>query len=575
MSYFDDASLVMIPSGYKDQKVYSVKPIDGSGDLTFSRASNATRVNSSGLVEKVRENLALYSEQFDNGYWNKGAATATADATTAPDGTTTADKIVATATSGNHFIRTTATLTGEFTFSVFAKASEYTNLKLQDINAGLYNCTYDLSSGTASGTGASIQSVGSGWYRCSVTYTSSGSVVSNSLIGAPSTSINYTGDGTSGIFAWGAMLETGVLTDYIATTSSAVSVGPVSGLPRLDYSGGATCPSLLLEPQRTNLLTYSEQFDNATYTQTAMSVTANAAISPDGYQNADKLTPSTTATNHYLTKAATFSGDGVLSVYAKADGYNYLIFLNSSGNVSFNLSNGTASEPTASMVSVGNGWYRCTFPKTFANGTMYLSCGSSSAAAFFNGAGDGTSGVLLYGFQLEAGSYATSLISTQNSAVTRLADSAYKTGISSLIGQTEGTLFVEVNANRTGETQDIELGDGTVDNRVIIRLNADNTFRLICVQASSFALNKTSVATFAQGENLKIAAVYKSSAISQMFVNGVSVLSATAGIITGSFSGIFIGSVGGTLNLINSPVEQLLIFPTALSDAQAIELTTL
>jgi hypothetical protein len=97
----------------------------------------------------------------------------------------------------------TATQTGEFTFSVFAKASEYTNLKLQDVNAGTYNCTYDLSSGTASGTGASIQSVGSGWYRCSVTYKSSGSTVSNSLIGAPGTNINYTGDGTSGIFAVG------------------------------------------------------------------------------------------------------------------------------------------------------------------------------------------------------------------------------------------------------------------------------------------------------------------------------------------------------------------------------------
>ena len=72
MSYFDDASLVMIPSGYKDQKVYSVKPIDGSGDLTFSRASNATRVNSSGLVEKVRTNLLLQSNSFDT-TWTFGS----------------------------------------------------------------------------------------------------------------------------------------------------------------------------------------------------------------------------------------------------------------------------------------------------------------------------------------------------------------------------------------------------------------------------------------------------------------------------------------------------------------------
>jgi len=65
MSFFDDASLVMIPSGYKDQKVYSVKPIDGTGDLTFTRSNDtASRVNSSGLIEKVRQNQYYKSTAF-------------------------------------------------------------------------------------------------------------------------------------------------------------------------------------------------------------------------------------------------------------------------------------------------------------------------------------------------------------------------------------------------------------------------------------------------------------------------------------------------------------------------------
>jgi hypothetical protein len=70
MSFFSEASLAMIPSGYKTSKVYSALPITGDGDLTFSRSNDtATRVGPDGLIEKVRTNIVLYSEQFDNAYW--------------------------------------------------------------------------------------------------------------------------------------------------------------------------------------------------------------------------------------------------------------------------------------------------------------------------------------------------------------------------------------------------------------------------------------------------------------------------------------------------------------------------
>jgi hypothetical protein len=169
--------------------------------------------------------------------------------------------------------------------------------------------------------------------------------------------------------------------------------------------------------------------------------------------------------------------------------------------------------------------------------------------------------------------YVSSYIPTLGSSVTRLADAASKTGISSLIGQTEGTLYAEVTANRTGINQQLELGDGTSANRVNLRLTLINSFQLVIVQAASVVFNQTSVSTFAQGQNLKIAAVYKSGAVTQMFVNGVSVLTGTSGTITGSLSAIFSGSIGGTLDLINSPVKAILVFPTALTDTQAIELT--
>jgi hypothetical protein len=177
--------------------------------------------------------------------------------------------------------------------------------------------------------------------------------------------------------------------------------------------------------------------------------------------------------------------------------------------------------------------------------------------------------------QQETGSYATSYIPTTTASVTRLADAPIKTGISSLIGQFEGTLYVELNANRTGLNQIIELGDGTSANRVNLRLASTNVFRLVIVQASAVVFDESSSATFAQGQNIKMAAAYKSGAVTQVFVNGVSVLTGTAGSITGSLSGIFNGQNGGTLNLMNSPVKAILVFPTALTNAELQSLTAL
>ena len=117
MSYFDDASLVMIPSGYKDQKVYSVKPLDGSGDLTFSRASSATRVASNGLIEKVRTNIILQSQDFTTTWSTNASPTITANTTVAPDGTTTADTIAATGSGSGVFQLPTVANGVEYSFS--------------------------------------------------------------------------------------------------------------------------------------------------------------------------------------------------------------------------------------------------------------------------------------------------------------------------------------------------------------------------------------------------------------------------------------------------------------------------
>jgi hypothetical protein len=352
-------------------------------------------------------------------------------------------------------------------------------------------------------------------------------------------------------------METGdIATDYIPTTTAAVSVGPVANVPRLDYLN-STCPKLLLEPQRTNLVTFSEQFDNAAWVKTTTTVTANAQVSPDGYTNAETMTVSTSASIVGQTMSLG-AGTYTFSVYVKVisqttAGQMRLQGLVDAANVSVNFT------PTTE-------WQRFTATYTAASSLTSVRVRGESFV--------GT--LAVWGAQLEEAAYATSYIPTLAASVTRGADAASKTGISSLIGQTQGTLFAELTANRTGIAQNFEIGDGTANNRVDVRLTALNLFQLVIVQGGVVVYNQTSTTTFAQGQSIKIAAAYKSGVVTELFVNGVSVASATAGAISGSLNSLyFLTNAGGGLDAINSPVSQLLIFKTRLSNNALASLTTL
>jgi len=231
--------------------------------VTVTRALNtATRVNSSGLIEIVnadlprfdydpvtllpkgllieetRANLLVRSAEFDNASWIKDATTVTANATTAPDGTSAADKVIATATTAFHAIRQSRTNTvAAYTYSVYAKASEYSKLQFADGGSGAWSATFDLATGATIATGgasvlsSAIQAAGNGWYRCSVTFTGAAAFTTHSIIGYPNTGAtlnnfgaSYTGDGTSGVFMWGAQLELGAFaTSYIPTTTTSLT----------------------------------------------------------------------------------------------------------------------------------------------------------------------------------------------------------------------------------------------------------------------------------------------------------------------------------------------------------------
>jgi len=588
MSLLNDASLILVPSAIRTGEVLVQKPLpnkfadetgnydgndpQGSANLTFTRASNASRVNADGLVERVRTNLILQSNTFNTTWVNTNITLTSGQSD--KDGGTNAWKISETTANSVHILLQTTSSVGMYTFSVYLKGGTKNKAMIFD---GTNNLGVKFNLETKAfhsfyGTSMiyNIEELDNGWARYSITSPSASTAFRVYLLD-DSYNLSYTGNTTNNIFIQNAQLEISDFgpTDYIPTTASARSTfagitvdgTSVPNVPRLDYSGGASCPSLLLEPQRTNLALYSEQFDNAYWGKGAgVTLTANQYTSPDSYVSGDKLIGATGTDRN---------GDVIARIVSVSSSTTYVasiyVYKDTATQCTLYLRDGSTGTIVSTSVTLAAGWQRieCSITTGVATTQVNLYLGNTNG------------NIGIWGAQFEAGSYATSYIPTLGSAVSRLADTCSKTGISSLIGQTEGTLFAEVTANRTGVSQNIELGDGTAANRVDLRFTLLNTYQLVIVQGGAVVFNQVSTATFAQGETVKIAAAYKSGDSTVVYVNGVAVAGGTAGTITGSLSAIFNASIGGTLDAMNSPINQLLLFKTRLTNAQLAELTTL
>jgi hypothetical protein len=255
-------SLLIVPQFYKEGNLYQdVPPFvaeDTTMRFTVTRATTATRVNSSGLIESVAsgvpridwqgqscpallveasaQNLVLQSQNFENATHTKfnlnafgSGSVADTTATLDPYGTNVADYIQENSASGvvhaiiDIFAGNVSGTT--YTWSVFAKAAERTIIQLFNNGGGGGVGTYNLLTGVASGTGSSMQNYGNGWWRCVVTYTSNNTGNHNVQIRLCDASGNatYNGTGNQGAYIFGAQLETGaVATTYIPTTTAAV-----------------------------------------------------------------------------------------------------------------------------------------------------------------------------------------------------------------------------------------------------------------------------------------------------------------------------------------------------------------
>jgi hypothetical protein len=587
MSFYSDASLALIPSGYKNGKVYSALPTDGSGDMSFTRASNATRVASNGLIEKVRTNLLLQSNTF-NTTWVTTSASVTSGQS-GYDGTNNAWLLNVTAGSGSQRIEQNVVSSTSTTYSFYVKAGTVDWVALR-VTGTPVNCLvwFDLSTGTKgsnqNATNYTITSVGSGWYRCTLTTnTTIGEVYIYPATGDDIAGLNcVSGDN---ILIQASQLEAGdIATDYIATTTAAVSVGPVSGLPRLDYLN-STCPRLLLEPQRTNLQVYSE---NGTGTNWGnpfqISLTANQTASPDGYVNADAVFDNANNSPHRFEPFfnATSGQAYTFSYFAKANTLTQCHIFGFADNAVFasqtaifDLSAGTVVSNTGNGIpkieSYGNGWYRVSLTLTAgATAVGYFGFGpaKSGSVAYL---GDGSS-LYMWGIQLEAGAYATSYIPTLGTSVTRVADTAIKTGISSLIGQTEGTLFLEFSTQPEGLADArISISDGSAANWIF--LGKDGTQYRALVRASNSLIYSNIAEDILDSSVVKMAIAYKSGEIAYYF-NGTLRSSSSSFSFNATLDRLIIGNTN-VASVVNEAIKinQLLLFPTRLSNDQLAELT--
>jgi hypothetical protein len=548
---YADASLVLIPSGYSTGVVYGQRPLDSNSQITFTRASDATRVINGGLIEKVRTNLFAYSEQLEVTYWAKTAAgsaaapVVTANAAVAPDGTTTADRVYfdavgTTSSDRSGLVRDFAFTIGQtYTISAYAKSATGSNQILQFRIAGAQT-TSEL---TATGD----------WQRFTATFTATTSTTDN--FGIQLRGNNTTNE--SDLYLWGMQLElSDVMTDYIETGASAVSVGPVSNVPRIDYTGGG-CGKLLLEPQRTNSARFSEQLDNAAWTKgSGVTVTANQAVSPDGYQNADLITFNSANKDVRQTISGLTTNTSTISVYLKAP----------AGQEGNTVAIGYAGAGSSVQHTLTSEWVRIELTGT-NEPTNDVFIGNYSQTA---------TSVLAWGLQVEVGaSYATSYIPTLASSVTRVADAASKTGITNLIGQTEGTLYWEGYLNvSAGNQQFLRIGQSglSFSNAIYLDYDAGSIRGNVWVSSALQARITTAVAT---SQQVKIAFAYKANDF-VLYLNGTQIGTDTSGTIPASLVDMALSyeSIATTSQVVGG-TNQALLFKKRLSNDELAALTTL
>jgi len=603
---------------------------------TFSRASIGTYTDANGLVaeasagqarpnyssagvheglliEESRTNNIVSSENFISPF-TLGSITVYKHQIISPDGKANGTFIVPDTANTTHRIEEgqgSEDATATWTATLYIKEGGYNSINMRIRGNGTGNgfgATFDLGTetasaignfGTGSHTSSSLESVGNGWYRCTVTGVpaSSGTGVSSDLrILNDSNVETYAGDGTSGLYLWGWQLEAGSFpTSYIPTiptfssrastatffNASGVLSTASTNVARTDHKyidGQWVEAGLLLEGLATNLVEDSEDFSTNFWTNNDDTV-INQAIAPNGEASADlpnNVYPASgigdATTIHTVSVfAKTYSSNTSLvfrmNRYGSGADYVQATFNLSAGTVGAVTENGTASSGSASIEDYGDGWYRC-----ILTGITSTTAGTISV--------NPQSQVYLWGAQLETGSQPTSYIATSGATADRSAD-VYTTATkvrSADVCYIDGTAFSDFYNQDEGTVLTYSKCDGyetasavfRLEQLIIIQQYFNNGIRTFFKDADEFNFESG----YSTPTNLnKIVVTYDSSNLKSS-INGESVNTASVVDAYGNGDRLSIGGEeGNSSRYLNGSMAKLIYFPRALTDNELIKLT--
>jgi hypothetical protein len=396
-------------------------------------------------------NLVIQSQVLDTS-WTATDITVVNNDTASPDGTTTAEELTE-GTAGTALLRSTAftvPASAVVTASIWLKVDSgatwvrFTLADGSDTNGlrGWFNIATGAAGtlsviGAGTATSHSITSWGNGWYRLSITGVCS---TSTSLtMSFSSASADASNTRVNSVVYWGFGVQAVLGTSagkYVPTTTAAV-YSNYFALP-YEWSAAGAAQGVLIEEARTNLATVSTDFSSVTWTKLNTTVSADAAIAPDGTTTADKLIEDAGSAQHRMSFGTINFTSGTtytVSIYAKAAGRGFIILqipsavVGTAISVWFDLALGTATQTsgTPSLTQItpcANGWFRFSISgaatATVAAQPVVYMDNSGTGSATYNG--DGTSGVYFWGAQCEAGAFPTSPIYTAGASVTRAGD---------------------------------------------------------------------------------------------------------------------------------------------------------
>jgi hypothetical protein len=366
--------------------------------------------------------------------------------------------------------------------------------------------------------------------------------------------------------------------------SSGVLSTAAMNAPRFDYNPSTLEPlGLLIEQSSTNLVLYSEQFDNLNWTALRATVTPNNTVSPDGTSNADLILDTAVSGTHVLIQTVTKSATAIpytASVYLKASTRNNgeLRMSDQSGNgirVVFNLSAGTVGSPivfgtgytigTSSITPVGNNWYRVSASGTSNTATvnsLEIYIANASLATSYVGNG---SGFFVFGADLEALAFPTSYIKTDTLQVTRASDNASMTGtnFSNWYNQGQGTFYCSANCSPT-----------TLIYSGFFNLQSSSSPSSPLNAYNNGSNNVTWIPSGNQtfGANQNFAGNYTTST-SALSASGASpLISNTIGVGSVNYTSLIIGA-STYVRYLNGYIKKLAYYPIALTSAQLQALT--